>query len=161
MMMSGGLGGIPGMATAPGQFQHLPGLSHEDGGTPGINLKNVTGGIGLEPGYNYIFPDEHIFVHVLKTSCPPWLLEGTEQIEYQAHKVPTCVTVGTMMAQFGCDNVEKKKNVLYEVTQGGNGKWYKGISINGDDGKKVGKRVGDMGWSTDGDDVTWLYFTKD
>lgn len=156
--MSGGLGGLPGMAAHPGQIQLCPNHAPEDGGTPGINLTNGTGGIGLEPGYNYIFPDAHIYIHVLKTSCPPWQLEGTEQIEYQAHKVPTCVSVGTMMKQFGCDNGDKGKNVLYEVVMGGGGKWYRGISIKGDD-KRTEKSVGDMGWSAE--EVTWLYFTKD
>lgn len=156
-MMSGG---IPS-SFYPGQMQYLggdPADASKD--APGINLYNSTGGIGLEPGYNYIFPDSHIFVHVLKSSIPPWQLEGTEEIEYQAHKVPSCVSVGTMMKGFGCDNEDKKKNVLYEVVQAGNGKWYRGISVNGGEGKKTDKAVGEMGWSTDGD-VTWLYFTKD
>lgn len=156
--MSGGLGGLPGMAAHPGQVQLCPNHKPEVGGTPGINLTNSTGGIGLEPGYNYIFPDSHIYIHVLRTSCPPWQLEGTEQIEYQAHKVPTCVSIETMMKQFGCDNADKAKNVLYEVVMGGGGKWYRGISIKGND-KNAKKTVGDMGWSSD--EVTWLYFTKD
>lgn len=157
--MSCGLGGLPGMAAHPGQVQILNAdYKPEDGGIPGINLKNGTGGIGLEPGYDYIFPDDHIYVHVLKTSCPPWQLEGSEQVEYTAHKVPTCVSIGTMMKQFGCDNEDKKKNICYEVVPGGGGKWYRGISIKGDD-KKVEKSVGDMGWS--GEEITWLYFTKD
>ncbi len=169
-MMSGGLGGYPGMIGIPpntiggripgGQTWQQIGDQVENGGTPGINLKNDTGGIGLEPGYNYIFPDEHVKIHVLKTSCPPWQLEGTEEIEYQAHKVPTCITVRTMMDGFGCDNKEPKKNVVYELAQGGNGKWYRGISMKGDDQKKMGKTVGDMGWGGGGDPV-WLYFTKD
>lgn len=169
-MMSGGL--VPGMGIAglsgPGpsgaSWQQI-GHSVNNGDTPGINFKNPTGGIGLEPGYNYIFPDEHCKVHVLKTRVPPWQLEGSEQIEFQAHMVPTCVTLQTLLDQFGCNNKDKGKNTCYEVSQGGGGKWYKGLTVKGDKDELMKKRVGDMGWggkrNGEDQDVVWLYFTKD
>lgn len=62
----------------PGFYPGNPALAHPsqkpntDGGYPGINLKNHVGGVGMEPGYNYIFPTGHCKVHVFKTKTPPW-----------------------------------------------------------------------------------------
>jgi hypothetical protein len=170
-----GMGGIYGMSgmggmslggpLPSGQTWQQIGIPVHDNGTPGINIKNATGGIGLEPGYNYIFPDEHCKVHVLKCATPPWQLEGTEQVQFNAHVVPTCVTIKTLMQQFGCDNAEPAKNVMHEVVQGGNGKWYRGVTVTGDEDDKCGKRVGEMGWGVQSGgkdaEIVWLYFTKD
>lgn len=155
-MMSGAL--------PSGQTWQQAGIPVNDGGVPGINITNSTGGIGLEPGYNYIFPDDHVKIHVLKCPTPPWQLEGTEEVKYNAHIVPTCVTIRTLMEQFGCNNRDTTKNVLFEVTQGGNGKWYRGLTIVGDQVDKMDNRVADMGWGNKDegkDEIVWLYFTKD
>jgi len=172
VLVDAGLSGICGMSLGgvggplpSGQTWQQIAIPVKDNVTPGINVKNSTGGIGLEPGYNYIFPDEHCKIHVLKCATPPWQLEGTEQVPFNAHMVPTCVTIKTLMQQFGCDNAEPVKNVMHEVVQGGNGKWYRGVTVTGDQVDKCAKRVGEMGWGVQRNgkeaEVVWLYFTKD
>jgi hypothetical protein len=139
-----------------------------NGGIPGINLQNLDGGIGLEPGYNYIFPPEHCKIHVLLSSTPPWQILPNEtlgNIQYKAHYVPTSVTLQDLMKQFGCNNSDPGKNVLHEVCPAGDGRWYKGITIKGDDNDRMKQTVQEMGWDKrrDGrnEGVVWVYFTKD
>ncbi|OBT49091.1 hypothetical protein VE00_00113 [Pseudogymnoascus sp. WSF 3629] len=172
----GGMGGImgyPGLSYlgvgggggGGGQSWQQIGLPVDDGGIPGVNIKNSTEGIGLEPGYNYIFPKEHCKIHAIKSATPPWQNEGDETFNYTAHVVPTCVTLKTLLQQFGCDNADPGKNVLHEVVPGGGGKWYRGLTIKGDNGDLMKKAVSDMGWNEKRDgkkgEVVWVYFTKD
>lgn len=156
--------GVPSSAASGQTWQQL-GTPVSNGGVPGINLRNRSGGIGLEPGYNYLFPPSHCKMHVLKCAAPPWQSAGGEALAYNAHVVPTCVTLKELLQQFGCDNADPAKNVLHEVAQGGGGRWYRGIAIKGDNADLMGKRVADMGWGEKKDgkegEVVWLYFTKD
>lgn len=93
---------------------------------PSINIQTHH----LLPGYNYIFPQEHCKIHVLQTPSPPWQQQpGTATPQHLKLVVPTSTTVKELMRNLGCDNPEPKKNRLFEVSEGGNGKWYKGIGI--------------------------------
>lgn len=166
----GGMVGCPDFTCLPGgggggqSWQQL-GPPVDDGGIPGVNIKNSTEGIGLEPGYNYFFPKEHCKIHVIKSTTPPWQNEGTEAFNYTAHVVPTCVTLKTLLQQFGCDNEDPAKNILHEIVPGGGGKWYHGLTIKGDNKGLMKKQVGEMGWDEKRDgkkgEVVWVYFTKD
>jgi hypothetical protein len=157
-----GLGGLPSMN--PYSHPHLQPNPPFDNSTPGINLRNPTGGIGLEPGYNYLFPIEHCKIHVLKCPGAPWQLETNHTVPYQAHVVPTNITVRQLMQQFGCDNPDPLKNCVHEYVQGVNGKWYKGVSVNGSEIPKMDKKLEEMGWNLwrNGRDreIVWLWFTK-
>lgn len=68
------------------------------------------------------------------------------------------------MRSLGCDNPDPKKNVLYEITQAGNGSWKKGMVITGND-ELVKKTLAEVGWGEDrngvDNDYVWLYLTKD
>lgn len=79
--------------------------------------------------------------------------------------VPTCITVKELMKSLGCDNAVAGKNVLYEITEAGNGRWHKGMVVKGDNAAMVGKTLGEIGWGVErngrDEDFVWLFLTKD
>jgi hypothetical protein len=127
-------GGIPGVGPFGGWADRA---DRYDGGVPGINIQNHLGGIGLPPGYNYLFHDEHTEIKVIRSEHPPWEFEegygnspasgwnvygGNGQLQpryIENFMVPSNATVGKVMERFGCDNPDKKKNMIHEVVQGG------------------------------------------
>ena len=134
---------------------------------PAANMTNSTGGVGCEPGYNYFFPAEHTKVHVLKCGAtPPWQLPTNMTIPFHACHVPVSTTVGELLAGFGANNPNAKMNRVTEVVQGGNGRWYKGISFGGDNDKQMKTTLKELGWDKSrsglpGDrPVVYLYVTK-
>jgi hypothetical protein len=134
-----------------------------DGGFPGTNFHNIFGGIGMEPGYNYIYPESHCKIHVLISARPPWENAGPPP-EKRHFNVPTGITVKELMQQFGCTNPDPAKNQLIEITQGSDGSWYRGITLKGSDKKQMDKRIEEVGWNSrrgKDQDFVWLYFTKD
>ncbi|TVY23646.1 hypothetical protein LHYA1_G008062, partial [Lachnellula hyalina] len=138
---------------------------------PGIHLRNHTGGVGLPPGYDYAFPQAHCKIHVFTTKTPPWqyttVLHSWDETTHVKMYVPATTTVKDLMQGLGCTNAVAGKNVLYEVTEAGNGKWLKGLTIAGDDKDKVKVPISEMGWDMTRTGhpgerpVVWLYFTKD
>jgi hypothetical protein len=118
-----------------------------DGGFPGIHLRNDTGGIGLPPGYDYAFPHEHTKIHVFTTKEKPWQnqmpLWNWDATKHVKLLVPSTTTVKGLMQNLGCTNEDAKKNVLYEVSEQGNGKWVKGLTIT------VSDIMMERGWERD------------
>ena len=55
--------------------QH-PSYRPPEGPVPGVHLRNHTGGVGVPPGYDYIFPLEHTKIHIFTTSQKPWEATG-------------------------------------------------------------------------------------
>lgn len=153
--------GFPGTYPAP-----APTTDH---GIPGVHLRNHTGGVGLPPGYNYAFPREHCKIHVFKTAMPPWqsTISPHDESKHVKLFVPCNVTVKELMQQLGATNEDAKKNKLHEVTEAGNGRWVKGISIAGDDKDRVKKGIAEFGWDKSRTGypgerpVVWLWVTKD
>jgi hypothetical protein len=133
-----------------------------DGGVPGINFRNSHGGVGNEPGYNYIFPMETCKLHVISSQEPPWLNDGGYHLS--CYNVPCNITLKELLQQFGCNNENAGLNRVHEMAQGGNGRWYKGLTFVGDNGNAMGKTLKDVGW--DGtrngvnEDYVWVWFTK-
>ena len=150
-----------------GQWPAFP--PNTDGGFPGINLKNETGGVGLPPGYNYCFPAEHCKIHVFKTKEKPWqkTLWSQDTSTHVKLYVPTTTSIKELMQNLGCDNKDAAKNILYEVVESGGGRWKIGSRFPGDDKDKIKKSISDYGWRADrtgafGEKpVVWLWVTKD
>jgi hypothetical protein len=135
---------------------------------PAAQMTNSMGGVGCEPGYNYFFPPEHTKVHVFRSSTPPWQLPPNAQIPFTAAHVPSNTTLHQLLIGFGCNNPVAKKNRGFEVVQGGNGKWYKGLSFGGDDKDMMKKTLTEVGWNVQGSgaapvgqSVVWLWMVKD
>jgi hypothetical protein len=135
---------------------------------PAANMTNSTGGVGCEPGYNYFFSPEHTKIHVLKTGAtPPWQLPANFQISFHACHVPVSTTIGELMRGFGATNPVPKKNKIYEVVQGGNGSWYKGLCFSGENAADMKRTLKDLGWDKSrtgllgSKPVVYLYVTKD
>ena len=135
---------------------------------PAANLTNSTGGIGCEPGYNYFFPPEHTKIHVLKTGAtPPWQFPANYTMPFHACHVPVSTTIGELLKGFGATNPTAKLNKVYEVTQGGNGTWYRGLCFTGDDKAAMKQTLKEVGWDKSrsglpgGKPVVFLYITKD
>ncbi|KAI1349735.1 hypothetical protein F5Y01DRAFT_169545 [Xylaria sp. FL0043] len=141
--------------------QPHPNVSPE---VPGMNMVNSTGGAGCEPGYNYIFHDEHTKIHVFKTKEPPWRAP-LMHYSFAKFQVPTNTTIGELMLRFGACNPNPALNRITEVVEGGNGKWYRGMIFQGDQEADCQKTIKDCGWdrSRSGREkaVVWLWITKD
>lgn len=134
-----------------------------DASIPGAVYKNAHGTVGLEPGYNYLFPKEHCKIHVLISATPPWQLNAIYQ--KRCFDVPCGITVKELMQQFGCTNPDPAKNRLYELSQGPQGHWYKGFEVNGSEKDKMSKKIEEVGWNSRRNgiehDFVWLYFAKE
>jgi hypothetical protein len=134
---------------------------------PALNLQNSTGGAGCEPGYNYYFPAEHTKIHVIKSREAPWRVAQGTGMSYGAYHVPVNTTIGELMKGFGATNASPKKNRVTEVYQGGEGKWYKGLSFGGDDKDDCKRTLRSIGWDKTrtgrpGEkSVVWIWVTKD
>lgn len=140
-----------------------------DSGFPGIHLRNDTGGVGLPPGYDYAFPTEHTKIHVFKTKEKPWQIQIYKEnnAAYSRLFVPSNTTVKELMQNLGCTNSDAGKNILYEITEKGNGHWASGLRIKGDDKDKVKKTIADFGWNKErtghpgAKPVVWLWVTNE
>ena len=174
----------PGAAGIPPQAPNTQGytwVSGMGGGTqrpqphptvnpdlPASNMTNSTGGVGCEPGYNYFFSPEHTKVHVVKSGATaPWELPRHLSVPFHACHIPVSTTVGELLSGMGATNPVAKKNRVTEVVQGGNGRWYKGVGFNGEDGEAMGRTLKEVGWDSTrsglptGKPVVYLYITKD
>ncbi|KAJ4422625.1 hypothetical protein N0V82_002744 [Gnomoniopsis sp. IMI 355080] len=134
---------------------------------PSASLRNSTGGVGCEVGYNYFFPAEHTKIHVLQTGdTPPWLIPSTFAFPFHAVHVPVNTFLGDLLKGFGACNPDASKNRIFEVHQGGGGKWYKGMCLKGDDSDMMDKTIKSIGWDATrtglagGKPVVYLYVTK-
>lgn len=134
---------------------------------PAVNMTNSTGGVGCEPGYNYFFPSEHTKIHVFKTNdTAPWQLPTNFSAPFHACHVPTNTTIGQLLKGFGACNPNPELNKAIEVHQGGNGKWYKGMSFRGDVQDDMKKTIKEVGWDSSrnglrgGKPVVYLYVVK-
>ncbi|KAI0391221.1 hypothetical protein F5Y17DRAFT_20543 [Xylariaceae sp. FL0594] len=159
--------------TAPGYYPpntYHPGQRHPQPHPlvsfdyPGINMVNSTGGAGCEPGYNYVFHNEHTKFHIFKTSRPPWRCPGMN-FSFAKFQVPTNTKIGELMARFGACNPDPMKNKITEVSERGAGNWYRGMIFSGDQVADCQKTIKEVGWdaSRNGRDkpVVWLWITKD
>jgi hypothetical protein len=158
MYTTGGANGYRFPQSHPGIDPHMP----------AANMTNSTGGVGCEPGYNYFFPPEHTKIHLLKAGATaPWQLPANSVVPFSAVHVPTSTTLGELLKGFGATNPVPKKNKCWEVTQGGNGRWYKGLSFSADDKDKMKMSIKDLGWDMTrtgrpGEKpVVYLYVTRD
>jgi hypothetical protein len=138
-----------------------------DPSMPAVQMTNSTGGVGCEPGYNYFFPRRHVKIHVFTSAMPPWQAPPyCPNLEFTAVHVPANTTLGELLKGFGCNNPTPKNNVVYEIIEGGSGRWYKGLCFSGDMKDAMGKTIAEVGWdhSRVGHGtrpVVCLYFTKD
>ncbi|KAH6653337.1 hypothetical protein BKA67DRAFT_593294 [Truncatella angustata] len=162
-------------------FQHpLPVFPNQPGGprypsphpvvssdAPALNFQNSTGGMGCEPGYNYYFPSEHTKIHVIKSRDPPWRLPAGMSMNFEAYHVPVIVTLECLMNGFGATNPVAKKNKITEVCEGGNNRWYKGMTWSADDEDEMKKTLKELGWDNSRSGrphekpVIWIWVTKD
>ncbi|OWP07291.1 hypothetical protein B2J93_3038 [Marssonina coronariae] len=136
---------------------------------PGINIQNHFNGVGLPPGYNYIFPAEHTIIHVLKGESKPWhngiTIDAMSPATHTKFYVPVTMNLKEMMQRIGCTDPDDSKNTVVEVVEKGNGKWSDGMKICMTDKDKMKKSVGDLGWRRNrngnlragGQPVVWLW----
>ena len=116
-------------------------------------------------GYTDLTPSPKCLIHCIKTSIPPWQSRGP--LPHSKLRVPTNTTVKELMQGLGCNNAKAGKNRLVEVTPGGDGKWYAGLGIKGDEKDRVKKTIREFCWDETrtgmgGDkSVVWLWATKD
>ncbi|KAI0418800.1 hypothetical protein F5X98DRAFT_93548 [Xylaria grammica] len=131
---------------------------------PGMNMVNSTGGAGCEPGYNYIFHDEHTKIHVFKTTEPPWRAP-LMNYSFSKFQVPTNTKISELMLRFGACNPVPQLNRITEVIEGGNGLWYRGMIFQGDQEFDCQKTLKECGWDSTRSGrekaVVWLWITKD
>lgn len=158
----------PPMAV-PNVGRHPTGQPVVSSALPAANMTNSTGGVGCEPGYNYFFPSEHTKIHVFQTGdTPPWNLPESHgrAVRFHAVHVPVNTTIGDLLRGFGATNPDPKKNRVFEVHQGGNGKWYKGLAFSGDDSENMDRAIKEVGWDQTraglpgGKPVVYLYVTN-
>jgi len=154
----------------PGANPYMP-IALPNSEIPGLNFRNPSGGIGLPPGYDYLFPPEHTVIHVFRpsqTTSPPWQSQTSplDAAKFFKFFVPCNLTILELMGRLGLDNPDAKMNVVHEVVEKGGGWWAKGISVKGDDKDRLKKTLKDMGWDSSRigvpgkRPVVWLYITK-
>ncbi|APA14029.1 hypothetical protein SS1G_11147 [Sclerotinia sclerotiorum 1980 UF-70] len=156
----------------PGTYPAPP--PADKSGMPGVHVQNQFGGIGLPPGYNYLFPTTHCLVHVFVTgSTPPWQanspLHTYDGTNHRKFFIPATMTVKEMMQQLGCSNEDADKNVMTEVQEVGNGKWTKGMVFKGGNKDRMKMTLKDLGWDTGRkrtglpgqSPLIWVYITGD
>jgi hypothetical protein len=135
--------------------------------SPALNMVNSTGGVGCEPGYNLFFTQGWTKVHVIKSREPPWRLAPGTQLTFGGYHVPVNATLGELMSGFGATNANAKKNRITEVVEGGNGRWYKGVTFSGDNSANMKMGLKEIGWDASrtgrpGEKpVVWIWVTKD
>ncbi|EKD18815.1 RNA-metabolising metallo-beta-lactamase [Drepanopeziza brunnea f. sp. 'multigermtubi' MB_m1] len=152
-----------------------------DGGFPGINLRNhfgpnsPTGGVGLPPGYNYIFPSEHTIIHILSVATKPWqlgssLLPGPHSpLPHTKFYVPVSMNLKEFLGKIGCTEGNGRTDTVFEVSEKGNGGWAKGLTVSMANKDLMKKSVGDLGWRSNrngnlhknGQPVVWLWKAED
>ncbi|KAH9992565.1 hypothetical protein F4779DRAFT_631948 [Xylariaceae sp. FL0662B] len=156
---------VPVFPSQPGRLPNPHPVVTPD--APAMNMTNSTGGVGCEPGYNYFFAPEHTKLHVIKSTTPPWRLPAGMSMNFGAYHVPTNTTLAELMKGFGAVNPSKKKNRITEVIQGGNGRWYRGVTFGGDESDAMKMSLSSLGWDRSrtgrpGEKpVVWLWITKD
>jgi hypothetical protein len=132
------------------------------GGLPSVNFQNAPGGIANEPGYSYVFPKETCKLHVINSQNPPWQNDGGYHLS--CYNVPCNITLKELLQQFGCNNSNAGLNRVHEMAQGGDGRWYKGLTFVGDNKSAMGKTLQDVGWDETRNgvdkDYVWVWFTK-
>ncbi|KAK5662378.1 hypothetical protein OQA88_8288 [Cercophora sp. LCS_1] len=110
---------------------------------PGAALRNSTGGNGLEPGYVYLYPDQHVRVHLIITNSEPWV-SGT-QTDYVRLYVGANMKISELKEAAGVGD-----GTLVEVMEGGEGRWYKGMEVTGLEGVMGRERedmtLRELGW---------------
>jgi len=132
---------------------------------PGLNLHNAVGSVGCERDYSYLFPSEHIKIHVINPARPPWMMANNEPVSYVGLYVPANLTVRDLLEGMGA---VAHRSIVREVTPGGSGRWFAGLEIRGDDTVNLDKKIKEFGWDATrsgnthvGDrDVLWLYVIK-
>ncbi len=130
-------------------------------------MVNSTGGVGCEPGYNMFFSPEYTKVHVLKTREAPWRVPAGMSLSFGAFHVPSNTCLAELLKGFGATNPIPKKNRITEILQGHGGRWYKGMTISGEEADMMEKTLNEMGWDRlrtgrPGEKpVVWLWITKD
>jgi hypothetical protein len=88
-------------------------------------------------------------------------------LPFHAVHVPCNTAVADILKGFGATNPSPKKNRCHEVHSGGNGRWYKGMTIQGDDKDTMKLAIKDIGWDSSrtgqpgGKPVVCLWLTKD
>jgi hypothetical protein len=140
-----------------------------DHGYPGILLRNHTGGKGMPPGYNYIFPCEHTAIHVFKTTTKPWqsTIWSNDNRSHAKFYVPSTMTTKELMQALGCCNDDAGKNIMYECVEKGNGQWVTGMRFKGDDKDKMKAAISQWGWDKSRTGipgqkpVVWLWVTSE
>lgn len=138
-----------------------------DANYPASVMRNSTGGIGCEPGYNLVFAPEYTKVHVIRSRTAPWRIPPGMSTTFGAYHVPCNITLGEFLEGFGATNPTPRKNRITELTSGHSGRWYKGMTVGGDDAVSMAKTLKQMGWDRHrtgrpGEKpVVWLWITKD
>jgi len=80
---------------------------------------------GLSPGYD-AFPQECCKVHVILSNIPPW--DPTfGAFQHTKNMIPIHTKMSDVMKKYGCTNADPAKNILYEMTEAGNGRWLTGL----------------------------------
>jgi hypothetical protein len=132
------------------------------GSAPGSGAQNPHNSIANEPGYSYVFPKETCKIHVINSRIPPWQNDGGYHLN--CYNVPCNIKLKELLQQFGCNNEKAALNKVHELAQGGNGRWYKGLTFSGDNGTAMGKTLKDVGWDETRNgvdkDFIWVWFTK-
>lgn len=130
---------------------------------PSTNLGSSQGSMGLEAGYNYFFSEKNTKLNILLCKTAPWNMPYRAKIPFHLVQVPTNTTIAELLKGLGATGPDKKKNKVFEIQEGGNGKWYKGQSFSEDDDDAV-KTLEQVGWNHkrgSSQPPVWLWIVKE
>lgn len=131
----------------PGQGARYPNPAPlHDPNCPAATMINSTGGVGCEPGYNMFFAPEYTKIHILKSDTAPWNIPPGMEMRFGAFQVPCNTLLVDIFKGFGAINPKARKNRITEVLSGHSGKWYKGMTVTGEDKEMMEKTIKEIGW---------------
>jgi hypothetical protein len=131
--LQGGIRLGPGpvlVAPPPEQPSAEPGaprlVAVDDDDPPGVAVDGKS--ILLSPGITYLFPEEHITIHLISAGNDPTTVGGQSQVTFDAYRVPANMVICEVLKQLGLVTPQDVSTGLKQIVQYNQG-WVTGVTI--------------------------------
>ncbi|KAK0648679.1 hypothetical protein B0T16DRAFT_408605 [Cercophora newfieldiana] len=97
----------------------------------------------VNQGYSCLFPGEIVKIRILICTREPWTINDKEPIQFEALDVPASMTIKDFLAEL---RLPPERSIIYEVSEAGNGKWNKGLVVDGCVPEALKQTLKQVGW---------------